>query len=125
MFEKTSVKVLDPSDFKDDSPYQLKDTRCAFVLVYAEWCGHCQNFKPEYIKFADKAQFIHVYALDSDLNENIKNSFDDSKFPIRGFPTLLLFKNGKPVEEYSGERTASALLQKATKFCSEKCKCDN
>ena len=125
-FENTSVKLINGSDFQDKEPWNLRDSRCAFILFFANWCGHCENLKPEYIKFADIAQFIRVYAVDSEaesaLMERLKNK--NSPVQIRGFPTVWIYNNGKPLQEYSGNRTWQALLQKAKNVCNENCKCD-
>lgn len=125
MFDKTSVEQLDVSNFDDQEPWKLKNNDCTFILFYADWCGHCQNFKPEYIKFAEKAQFMNVAALNVDNSEAIVSATKETKFPVQGFPTLLLYKNGKPIEEYDGPRTQAALVKRALKLCNGKCKCSN
>lgn len=124
MFENSNVKIITCADFKDDKPWCLKNDRCAFVLFYADWCGHCKNFKPEYEKFADIAQFIKVYALNSDDNREFIEKLNGTPAEVTGFPTLYLYSNGEPIENYDGERTWQKLLSSAKKLCNEKCKCD-
>jgi thiol-disulfide isomerase/thioredoxin len=122
-FDNTLVKTLTASDFENKIPSELKDKRCAFVLFFADWCGHCRDFKPEYIKFADLAQFFKAYAVDSVANENLLKKIK-SQVPIQGFPTIWIYKKGKPLRVYTGPRTSQGLLTEARKVCSEKCNCD-
>ena len=124
-FMNSSVKLLTGADFNNDTPWILNDKRCAFVLFFADWCGHCQNFKPEYEKFADIAQFMHVYAINSENESNLMSRLEKTKLSIEGFPSLWIFKDGEPIEEYKGARTWQALLKKAKHLCNEKCNCDN
>lgn len=126
-FIKSSVVKLSGADFENDEPWKLKDKKCSFVLFYANWCGHCQDLKPEYAKFANVAQYIKVYAVDADENKKILESINNSnsKFKVESFPTILLYSNGMPVEEYTGERNYSALNTRGMKFCKETCVCGN
>ena len=77
------------------------------TLYYAEWCGHCQRFKPEWEKLKTmlKAKNIPVAEYEAD-NKGGKNP---GKIPqdIRGDPTIVV--NG---EVYNGERTAQAIMRK-------------
>lgn len=126
-FDGTCVKELRCKDFENDPFWELKDKRCAFVLFYADWCGHCQDFKPEYINFANKAQFIHVYAFNTGKEETFFEKFgNDPNNPVKiqGFPTVWKYCCGKPVEEYEDDRTLSALIKSAQELCDEKCHCE-
>jgi thiol-disulfide isomerase/thioredoxin len=127
MFNRTSVKLLKGSDFHNEKPWELKNKRCAFVLFYADWCGHCNSFKDTYINFANVAQFIKVYAVNSDTEENLMKKLSHSKSPVKieGFPTIWLYKNGKPFKEYRGQRTFKSLNDEAKKLCNENCNCDS
>lgn len=125
-FDKTNVKELTCKDFENKPFWELKEKRCAFILFYADWCGHCQDFKPEYINFATHAQFIHVYAMNSDKQKALLEKFsNDPKCPVKvqGFPTIWKYCCGKPVEEYRGGRKLKDLVESARELCDEKCKC--
>lgn len=123
-FDDTLVKMLSGAQFHDKEPWRLKNNRCAFVLFFADWCGHCKDFKPEYIKFADIAQFIRVYAIDTQAETTLMERLDNSPVKIEGFPTVWIYCNGDPYEEYNGPRTWQGLLKKAKDVCNEECKCD-
>ena len=126
LFRGSLVKTLTGADFDDKTPWTLRnENRCCFILFYAEWCGHCQTLKPDYVKFADVAQFIQVYAVDSDEQATLMKRLQQKESPvhIQGFPTIWMYSDGKPMEEYTGKRTTPALLTAAQKFCHEKCTC--
>ena len=76
--------------------------------------GHCKKLEPEFAKAAtalkDHDPPIALAKLDATEKENEELK---SKFEIRGFPTLKIFKNGKadtPVE-YQGPRDADGIVK--------------
>lgn len=72
------------------------------ILYYADWCGHCKQFKPEWEKFKKIAKNVTTKEFTCDNN---KNGCDK----IKGYPTIIILNNGKRIE-YEGERTANALV---------------
>lgn len=70
------------------------------VLVdfWAEWCGPCRMMAPTIDVVAkDYAGKIKVGKVDVDVNGDTA-----MRYNIRGIPTLLLFKNGRVVEQRVG-----------------------
>ncbi|MBV9081514.1 MAG: thioredoxin [Acidobacteriaceae bacterium] len=70
------------------------------VLVdfWAEWCGPCRMMGPTVDQVASEyAGKVKVGKLDVDSNQQTA-----SRYGIRGIPTLLLFKDGKVVEQKVG-----------------------
>lgn len=121
-FETSSVRELSGADFEDENPEKLKEKQCMFVLFYADWCGHCQNFKPVYAQFADVAQFIDVGAVNVDKNDVFMKRLAESSLKIKGYPTVIKYSNGIPQGEVSA-RTYAELLQEAMELCNESCDC--
>ena len=70
------------------------------VVIYADWCGHCQAAEPELTKLADKVDGqASVYAIESE-----EYTGDD----VSGYPTIKIVKKGKS-RDYSGGRDASEM----------------
>ena len=87
-----------------------KDHR-AIVKYHAPWCGHCNNFKPEWEEtkqhlntIKDKASG-HVVTVDDKLMQRLP-----CKQPS-GFPTLSLYDGKEWKEDYGGARSKDALVE--------------
>ena len=79
------------------------------VLVdfYATWCGPCQMMAPILEQGgASLRDRLQVVKIDSDRYPNLA-----SKYQIEALPTLVLFKNGQPVEKIEGVHEAPQLIQ--------------
>ena len=70
------------------------------VLVdfWAEWCQPCKTLMPMLAKLADEYQGKFILAkIDTEQHQELA-----AQFGIRSIPTVKLFKNGQPVDEFSG-----------------------
>jgi thioredoxin 1 len=70
------------------------------VLVdfWAPWCGPCRMIGPIVSELSDDfAGKAKIGKLNVDENKQIANEFG-----IRSIPTLILFKDGKAVEKFTG-----------------------
>ena len=79
------------------------------VLVdfYATWCGPCQMMSPILEQVgASLRDRVQVVKIDTDRYPNIA-----SQYQIQALPTLMLFKNGQPVEKIEGMVQANQLVQ--------------
>jgi len=77
------------------------------VLVdfYADWCAPCRVIGPVVDQFAnDYADRVDVYKVDVDSSPELA-----VRFGVRSIPTLVLFKDGAPVETLVGVVTKGQL----------------
>ncbi len=80
------------------------------VLVdfYATWCGPCQMMSPiiEQVN-AQLKNRLQVVKIDTDRYPQLA-----SQHNIQALPTLVLFKDGKPVHRIEGVVQAAQLVQR-------------
>ncbi|MEL7037992.1 MAG: thioredoxin [Cyanobacteria bacterium J06592_8] len=80
------------------------------VLVdfYATWCGPCHMMAPILEEVNQEMnQQIQIVKIDTDKYPQIA-----SQYQIEALPTLVLFKQGKPVERIEGVVQAPQLIQR-------------
>lgn len=89
----------------------ITDNEFAVVEFYAPWCGHCKKLFPEYTKASIelKGHDPAIKLGKIDLNEE-ENKSVGSKFGVRGYPTLKIFRNGEPTS-YDGPRDAAGIAK--------------
>ena len=86
------------------------ETGKGLVLVdfWATWCGPCRQVAPIVEKIAEEnAGKISVRKLDVDDNQHTAQ-----KYGVMSIPTLILFKDGQPVERLVGYMPKERLMQK-------------
>ena len=74
------------------------------VWYFAEWCGHCSVMKPEWEKFIiqnKKKSNTNVAMVRDDYVQQLNNPPQ-----IQGYPSIMLYKNGKMKKTYEGERNS-------------------
>ncbi len=84
------------------------------VLVdfWADWCGPCKMIAPIVEELAQEYEGkIKVAKLDADANPNTVQAYG-----IMGIPTLILFKDGVPVERITGYMPKERLLERLSPY---------
>ena len=79
------------------------------VLVdfWAEWCAPCKALMPMLAKIAEEFRGELLLAkVDCDVEQDIV-----ARFGIRSLPTVVLFKNGQPVDGFAGAQPESAIRE--------------
>ncbi|XP_017267505.1 protein disulfide-isomerase A6 isoform X2 [Kryptolebias marmoratus] len=89
------------------------------VEFFAPWCGHCKNLEPEWtaaataVKGQTKGR-VRLGAVDATVHQVIS-----SRYGIRGFPTIKIFRKGEEPEDYQGGRTRGDIIEKAMDLFSD------
>ena len=69
-----------------------KDGAPKIVLYYVPWCPHCKNMMPEWNKLEQNMQGTQTQVKKVDCEANPQAAKEQD---VNGFPTIILFKNGK------------------------------
>ena len=87
--------AITDSSFDNDV---IKSKLPVLVDFWAEWCGPCKMIAPTLEELAEEySESLVIAKLDVD---NIPQTA--SSYGIRGIPALLIFKDGKPVDQIVG-----------------------
>lgn len=96
----SNLKIVTDASFESDIASGL-----TLVDFWAEWCGPCRMMLPRLEELSSKLEGKAVVAK-MNVDENPKVPSD---FRIMSIPTMILFKDGKPVDKAVGVQDAAAL----------------
>lgn len=94
------ITELNEKNFEENTKSGLK-----LVEFYATWCGYCQKQRPILEELSKNN--IWIGTVDADKNSDLTQ-----KFSISGYPTFLLFKEGKVIAKLAGYHEKSQLLSR-------------
>ncbi len=106
---KVSEKLINLTD-KNFKTYVKHGV--SLVDFWAEWCQPCKLQGPVVSQLADElsANGIKICKLDVENNKRISQELG-----IKNIPTIIIFKNGKPIEKFVGLKGKSVLLKAMNK----------
>ena len=93
------------SDFEDEV---VNADTPVLVDFWADWCAPCKMIAPIVEELAEEYDGQVKFAK-LDVDSNPKSAMT---YGIRGIPTLLIFKDGQPVDQIVGAVPKSALKSK-------------
>ena len=97
-----NTKAVTDETFETDV---LKSKGAVLVDFWAEWCGPCKAIGPALEEIAgEMAGKLTVAKVNVDENPVTPNNY-----AVRGIPTLILFKDGKPAATQVGAMPKSQL----------------
>ena len=99
-----NTKPVTDQSFAEDV---LKAPGPVLVDFWAEWCGPCKMIAPALEEIgAEYKGRLTIAKVNIDENPVTPNNYS-----VRGIPTLILFKDGKPAATQVGALPKSALRQ--------------
>ena len=97
-------------EFTDDNFEQevINSKEPVLVDFWAEWCGPCRMIAPALDQLAAESAGRYKIAK-LNVDENPRTS---AEFQIRSIPTLLIFKDGKLVDQIIGAQPKQAIVER-------------
>ena len=74
----------------------------ALILVTVEWCGYCQQFKPE-LKNMESKLSARVYNVDGDADPRVAD------WQVDGYPMILYHASRGGLYKHTGPRTLQGI----------------
>jgi len=94
----------------------LEDKGVVFVDFYADWCGPCQMMGPIIEEMAEEAAYknkVKFAKVNVDAHQELA-----SQYNIFSIPTFIIFKEGKPANQFSGAMAKEGLIEEIEKVIS-------
>ena len=97
------VREINSENFKEEV---LANNELVVVDFFANWCGPCRKLAPilEEVEteLSSKVKFTKI-----NTDDNLETA---KQYQVSGLPTLMVFKNGEPVERLVGLMPKSSII---------------
>lgn len=98
--QKKNVSVRSPDEIQELEKL-IQSGPVTFVFVHADWCGHCQTYKPIWDELLSvPGRSANMGMIHHDMVEK-SPLLKDAKIP--GYPTVLKVYSNGHIEKYKGE----------------------
>lgn len=99
-----SLQSINDSNFEEQV---LNSKGCILVDFWAEWCGPCRALTPRLEEIStEMSERATIFKLNIDENPN-----SPAKFHVKSIPTMIIFKDGKEVEQLLGNQPKNAIVE--------------
>ena len=97
-----SVITLSKTNFQEEV---LNAGKPVLVDFWAPWCGPCRMLSPVVDQIAEETDAVKVCKVNVDEEPELAEQFG-----VSSIPTLIVFKDGKPVQTSVGVKPKAAIL---------------
>lgn len=105
---KIMLKHIEGKDFKKEV---LENEKVVLVDFFATWCPPCKMLAPVLERVANTRAAFDIVKINIDENEEVA-----MQYRIEVVPTLMVFKNGKPVDKSVGYIEENEVLNLMSKY---------
>ena len=85
------------------------------ILLFADWCGACQHFKPTWESTIKKIKDT-PNLLTANVESNNFENLDIDTGNIMGYPTVEVHKGGKKIDGFVGGKSEEQLMNFFNKY---------
>lgn len=99
--EELIMKIVNTQEFNE-----LMNEKAVLVDFFATWCGPCKMLSPVLEGVAEKMKDkVTIVKVDVDRSPALA-----AKFGVMSVPTMIMFKNGRQVDAFSGYMPEANLM---------------
>ena len=89
----------------DNFDKEINNGGITVVDFFADWCGPCRKMGPILEEVETELTNVKFAKINTDNNLDVAR-----KYQVSGLPTLMVFKNGEPVERLVGLMPKSSII---------------
>tara|TARA_Y100000389_G_scaffold135001_1_gene132541 strand:- start:39 stop:461 length:423 start_codon:yes stop_codon:yes gene_type:complete len=97
---------LNKKNVEKDYIHKLLKEKICLIGVFSKLCIHCKLMKQQWKMLKKKLKSTNCNGLLLEIDSEQINYIDYSSLTksINGYPSIMIFKNGKLIKEYNGNR---------------------
>jgi len=84
----------------------IRSDEIVLVDFYADWCGPCRTLAPVLDELAQETPDARIVKVNIDRSPKLAE-----RYGVRSIPTVILFKDGRPVTRRTGLNSKATLRE--------------